>query len=97
MIKETIIEKDLHGNGPVTDYQYFGKDAVEFLKSKGFDKDIEYLGKECITYKDKRGIIIGIENSNSFLDYYFIIYLIEGDKLCYELLNNASFTKSIIV
>lgn len=97
MIIKKTIEKDLHGNGPVEDVQYFGKDAEEFLKSIKWDKSIKYLGKECTIDKNQYGIIIGFEDSNSFIDYYYIIYLPEIGQITYELANNASFTRTIKV
>lgn len=73
-----------------TDYRYYGKDAEEFLKSIGWEHDIKFLGKEC-----KHGIIIGIEDSNSCADYYYIVYDPKTDKISYQLANNNEFFNSI--
>lgn len=95
MIIKKTIEKDLHGNGPVEDVQYFGKDAEEFLKSIKWDNSIKYLGKECTADKNQHGIIIGFEDSQSFFDYYYIVYIPETEKVTYKLANDADFVKSI--
>lgn len=95
MIIKRTVEKNLHGNGPVEDVQYFEKDAEEFLKSIGWDKSIKYLGKECATDKNQHGIIIGFEDSQSFFDYYYIVYIPETEKVTYKLANDADFVKSI--
>lgn len=97
MIFKRTVERDLRGKGPVEDCQYIGKDAEEFLKSIGWKKSIKYLGKECCTTEDngKQGVIIGFEDSQSFFDYYYIVYVPETGKVTYELANNADFVKSI--
>lgn len=89
MIIKRTVEKDIYGRGPVEDVQYFGKDAEEFLKSIKWDKSINYLGKECTTDKGLQGIIIGIEDCNSFCDYYYIVYVPESKQVTYELANSA--------
>lgn len=94
IIRETV-EKDIYGRGPVEDVQYFGKDAEEFLKSIKWDKSINYLGKECTTDKGLQGIIIGIEDCNSFCDYYYIVYVPESKQVTHELANSADFVKTI--
>ena len=94
MIIKRTVEKDIYGRGPVEDVQYFGKDAEEFLKSIKWDKSINYLGKECTTDKGLQGIIIGIEDCNSFCDYY-IVYVPESKQVTHELANSADFVKTI--
>lgn len=58
-------------------------------------KSINYLGKECTTDKGLQGIIIGIEDCNSFCDYYYIVYVPESKQVTYELANSADFVKTI--
>lgn len=74
------------------DYRYYGKDAEEFLKSMNWEDDIKYLGKEC-----KDGIIIGIEDSNSYNDYYFIVYDPRINEIKYKLANGIDFIDTIIL
>lgn len=95
MIIKRTVEKDIYGRGPVEDCQYFGKDAEEFLKSIKWDKSINYLGKECTIDKGLQGIIVGIEDCNSFCDYYYIVYIPESKQIMYELANSADFVKTI--
>ena len=95
MIIKRTVEKDIYGRGPVEDCQYFGKDAEEFLKSIKWDKSINYLGKECTIDKGLQGIIVGIEDCNSFCDYYYIVYVPESKQVMYELANSADFVKTI--
>lgn len=90
MILKFPYEKGLDGMSGV-DTQYFGKDAEAFLESINWHSDIEYLGKECTTSHNKNGIIIGFEDSNSYDDYYFIVYLPEEGKVVYELANSHLF------
>lgn len=94
MILKFPFEKGLDGRSGV-DTQYFGKDAEDFLESNNWHSDIEYLGKECTTSSGKTGIIVGFESSESFIDYYFIVYLPEEGKVCYELANSSTFAKSV--
>lgn len=83
---------------PGVDTQYFGKDAEDFLESINWHSDIEYLGKECITDRDqKQGIIVGFEDSESAMDYYFIVFIPETGEVYYELANSPTFTKNIIL
>lgn len=97
MILECYKKNDIYGRGPVIDYQYFGKDAENFMKSIEWNNSIQYLGKECITNEKEFGIIIGIEDCNSMFDYYFIVYVPEINKIKFELANNPEFTKNIKV
>ena len=75
--------------------KYFCKDAENFLENINHHSDIEYLGKECLTSNNKKGIIIGIEDSIS--DYYYIVYIPEEHKVRYELMNSSEFIKNIII
>lgn len=93
MILKQPFEKGLLKSKGI-DTQYFGKDAEDFLRSIKWDKDIEYLGKECVV-DNKEGIIIGIEDSESFRDYYFIVFIPETGKVTYPLANDHTFTKNI--
>lgn len=43
----------------------------------------------------EQGIIIGIEDCNSFCDYYYIVYVPESKQVTYELANSADFVKTI--
>lgn len=79
------------------DTHYFGKDAEVFLKEIGWEGDVVYLGKECTVKSNNKGIIIGIEDSNTFMDYYYIVYVPAEDKLYYELANSSEFVNTIIV
>ena len=54
-----------------------------------------YLGKECTIDKGLQGIIVGIEDCNSFCDYYYIVYVPESKQVMYELANSADFVKTI--
>lgn len=50
------------------DTRYFSKDAEDFLENINYHSNIEHLRKECLTTLDKqKGIIVGIEDSDSFL------------------------------
>lgn len=82
---------------PGVDTQYFGKDAEDFLESINWHSDIDYLGKECITDEGKQGIIVGFEDSESAMDYYFIVFIPETGKASYELANSPTFTKNIML
>ncbi len=95
MIIKKPFEIGLNGESGI-DVRYFGKDAENFLRSIKWDKSIEYLGKECIE-DDKRGIIVGFEDSASYMDYYYIVYFPESGETTYALANNAEFTRTIIV
>lgn len=97
MILKFPFEKGSIRQGPGTDTQYFGKDAEDFLESINWHSDIEYLGKECTTNKGDSGIIIGFEDNESAMDYYFIVYVPELDTVEYELANSTEFVNSIIV
>lgn len=79
------------------DISYYGKDAL-LIDNKEIAKRIkEHLYCDCITHTGNLGVIIGIEDSNSFLDYYYIIYVPSKDKIEYELINDPSFRKGIKV
>lgn len=97
MILKFPFEKGIIRLGSGVDTQYFGKDAEDFLESINWHKDIEYLGKECTTSRGKQGIIVGFEDSESAMDYYFIVYIPELDTVEYELANSAEFVNNIIV
>lgn len=73
--------------GSFTDTQYYGEDAIKANFLGDTAKDIY---KECETEKG-RGIIIGIEDSDSFMDIYYIVYIPQLGKTVFELVNNASF------
>lgn len=82
---------------PGVNTQYFGKDAEDFLESINWHSDIDYLGKECITDEGKRGIIVGFEDSESAMDYYFIVFIPKTGEVSYELANSPTFTKNIML
>lgn len=96
MIRKFPFEKGLRGI-PGVDTHYFGKDAEDFLESINWHSDIEYLGKECTTFHGKQGIIVGFEDCESAMDYYFIVYIPEEDTVCYELANSVDFSKSVLL
>lgn len=97
MILKFPFEKGSIRQGPGTDTQYFGRDAEDFLESINWHSDIEYLGKECINRYNERGIIIGVEDSESAMDYYYIVYSPETGVTTYELANSTEFVKSIVI
>lgn len=80
---------------PGTDIRYYGEDAKEFLRSSKLYEDINLIGKDCITEDGDEGIIIGIEDSESFMDYYFITFIPSKEIVKYELANNPEFYKNI--
>ena len=49
----------------------------------------------CTTDKGLQGIIIGIEDCNSFCDYYYIVYVPESKQVTYELANSADFVRQL--
>lgn len=89
MIVEYKAKSNICGRkGSYTDTQYFGKDAIKF---NAFGDTAQNIYKECETEKG-RGIIIGVENSETFMDVYYIIYIPNTGETVFELVNNASFT-----
>ena len=82
-------------NIPGTDIRYYGEDAKEFLRSSKLYKDIDLIDRDYITEDGDEGIIIGIEDSESFMDYYFIIFIPSKEIVKYELANNPEFYKNI--
>lgn len=97
MILKYPFEKGLTGNSGV-DTHYYGKDAEDFLRSINWGSDVKYLGKECITSRTRqKGIVVGIEDSESAMDYYFIVFVPETGDVFYELANSPFFTKTIII
>ena len=57
----------------------------------------EHLYCDCITRTGDDGIIVGVEDSNSFLDYYYIVFIPSKNEVMYELINDSSFIKTIKV
>ena len=94
MIVKHSFEKGLSGL-PGVDTQYYGKDAKDFLESINWYEEIDYIGKNCIIDGGKEGVIIGFEDSESYMDYYYIVYILETGKVDYALANSASFVKNI--
>lgn len=89
MILEIPYTKGLYDENGI-DYRYYGLDAINFLIDMNWESDIQYLGKEC-----DEGIIIGIEDSNSHCDYYYIVYDPKTDKAKYILANDTKFVNTI--
>ena len=88
MIIEHKAKSNICGRkGSFTDTQYFGKDAIEF---NAFGDTAQNIYKECETKKGK-GIIIGVEDSETFMDIYYIVYIPSTGETTFELINNASF------
>ena len=86
MIIEHKAKSNICGRkGSFTNTQYFGKDAIEF---NAFGAHNIY--KECETKKG-RGIIIGVEDNETFMDIYYIVYIPSTGETIFELVNNASF------
>ena len=73
------------------DTQYFGNDAREFLKSINWNDIIDNIGRDCLTSKQDCGTIIGIEDSQCYLDIYYIIFVPSLEELQFELVNNRDF------
>lgn len=94
MITKHPYEKGL-GPSPGIDTRYYGKDAEDFLESINWHEEIDYIGKNCITDSGEEGVIIGFEDSESYMDYYYIVYIPETGKVDYALANSASFVKNI--
>ena len=94
MITKRSFEEGLSG-GPGIDTQYYGKDAEDFLESINWHKKIDYIGRNCITDRGEEGVIIGFEDSESYMDYYYIVYIPKTGKVDYALANSASFVKNI--
>lgn len=92
MIVTSPFDKGLSGF-PGVDTKYYGKDAEDFLESINWHTEIDYIGSDCITDEGKNGVIIGFEDSESFMDYYYIVYVPETDKVEYVLTNSPFFVK----
>lgn len=61
---------------------------------------IPLIGRSLPIYKHadatfNESVIIGIEDCNSFCDYYYIVYVPESKQVVYELANSADFVKTI--
>lgn len=71
----------------------FMKNACYFIPTYYFDwlKSFRFNPKQLRL----QGIIIGIEDCNSFCDYYYIVYVPESKQVTYELANSADFVKTI--
>lgn len=83
-----------YDNSTDIDTEYYGEDAENFLESINWHSDIEYLGKECITSQGV-GIIIGVEDSQSASDYYFIVYIPNTREIFYQIANSQRFISTI--
>ena len=92
MILKTLFDIDEFYNLPGVDTQYFGKDAENFLENIGWKN---YIGKDCRTDNGDKGIIIGFEDSQSYSDYYYIVFLPENKQVYYQLANSSEFVKNI--
>lgn len=83
------------------DILYFGEDAMKPQKNcpNWVQEDMrKYLGKTCVDRETKEeGIIMGFENSLSFLDLYYIVYFPESERVKYELMADSEFVDSIIL
>lgn len=81
------------------DVQYFGNDALNANIREDFKEDIKkYLGKDCSIIRGEEvidGVIIGIEDNNTFQDYYYIVYSPEKKQVFFQLCNDVSFCKTI--
>ena len=83
-------------NKVVNNIQYFGEDAINIDIDNRFNELIRSsMYKECTTYNGDKGIIIGFEDNQSLIDYYFIVYCPESESVVYELLNDNDFIESI--
>lgn len=76
---------------------YYGKDALQIENAEIAKVIKKYLYCDCVTFKGNRGVIIGIEDSNSFLDYYFIVLIPSKKEIEYELVNDSNFIETIQV
>lgn len=88
MIIEHKTKSNIYGRkGSFTNTLYFGKDAIKF---NAFGDTAQNIYKECETKKG-RGIIIGVEDNETFMDKYYIVYIPSTGETIFELINNASF------
>ena len=88
MIIEHKAKSNIYGRkGSFTNTLYFGKDAIKF---NAFGDTAQNIYKECETKKG-RGIIIGVEDNETFMDKYYIVYIPNTGETTFELINNASF------
>ena len=83
------------------DIQYYGEDAMKPQKdcpSWVQEEMRKYLGKTCVDKETKEeGIIIGFEDSLSFLYLYYIVFYPDSEKVKYELMSDSEFVNSIIL
>lgn len=79
------------------DISYYGKDSLLVDNAEVAKIIKEHLYCDCITHTGNKGIIIGVEDSNSFLDYYYIVYIPSNGRIEYELINDQSFWETIKV
>lgn len=82
---------------PSSNISYYGISALQANVPKDIQEDIaKYLFKDCTT-KEGKGIIIGFEDNEQYIDYYYIVYIPSSGKTTYELINNPDFVNSIEV
>lgn len=103
MIIETTYSKDLIGSKDSSgnfiggiNISYYGDAALQAEVSLDIKNDIEkFLYKDCVTTHGYEGVIIGFDINNQFLDYYYIVYVPELNRVTYELCNDSQFISSI--
>lgn len=89
MIKENIETKDIYGNeGEFKVTQYYGNDAITFAECHKRE-DIKNwilscLSKDC-NIRGEKGIVIGVEDNEVFIEYYLIVFIPETKEITYEL------------
>lgn len=96
MVTSTSYDKDLYGREVKgVNTSYWGASALQ-IDNENIRQDMtKYLYKDCTIDGGQKGIIIGFEDNNQFLDYYYIVYVPELDKVVYQLCNDARFVNSI--
>ena len=86
MIVERIQNKNLYGDtGEWKVTQYLGEDALKVENPKVIDLIKKYLGKDVRGDKGRKGVVIGWEDNEPFLDYYYIVYYPDKEEVGYEL------------
>lgn len=98
MIIETNYDSDFLGREyPCKIIQYYGKDAIDCTENESLNDLIqEVLFKECITSRGERGIVIGFEINEVWMDDYFIVFVPGSNEIvCYENSNYAPFYEKV--
>ena len=97
MIVKNSYDKDFLGREyPCDIIQFYGKDAIDCTEIEYVNDLIrEVLFKDCITSRGEKGIVIGYEINEVWMDDYFIIFVPRTNELYYELVNYPDLYKSV--